>query len=579
MPRGAAERRDFLKERMRLPGGGTPLATVSGILSTRPEMIAELDRRLARLVIITTKSYQLLPNPGNREPIIVETAPGSFGNAVGLKNPGMEAGVRELAAMRKRHRMRALLNVSLSGSTPEEFVLLAKGFSGVADMLELNFSCPHAAPGYGMSIGVDPELVARYVREVRRATDLPIFPKLTPNTDAVAEVARAAVEAGADGLAAINTVGPELYIEPHSGSPILMNSHGGRGGMSGRWVHETALEKVREIRAAVGPDVPLLGMGGVDGREAVLSMTGAGADAVGLGSAFALVRPGEWEAWTEELSGGPAASGAPGSLVSVIKERQMEYRPFVIRSSGAGEGGLRRITLEGELDFEPGQFAFVWVPGVGEKPFSVALASPLTFLVRARGPMTEALCAAMPGDTIYVRGVYGQGAPLSEAPRAWILAGGTGLAVAPRLARALSERGRRVVTYMADSGAGEDESSLFSRELSQWGEYRVVPDDGEIGRAVRFFSERIEREGCAGQSAVYTIGPFPFMDAAAKAAAAAGVPSSEIHISIETPTRCGVGLCGECVCAGRLTCREGTFFRLSELEERGVTLMEYAHDN
>jgi dihydroorotate dehydrogenase (NAD+) catalytic subunit len=581
----AAGRRAFLRERFDNTGGGIGFATVSGILTTRPEMIRELDRRIPGLVMITTKSYQLLPNRGNREPIIVESAPGCYGNAVGLKNPGMDAGLKELGELREKHRMRALLNVSLSGSSPEDFVRLAEAFSAVADTLELNFSCPHAAPGYGMSIGVDPELVARYVAAVRDVTGLPVIPKLSPNVDDIGSIARAAMGAGADALAAVNTVGPELYIEPNSGKPVLMNRHGGRGGKSGLWIRETALEKVRQIRDAVGAGVPLIGMGGVGDAASAAAMRDAGADIVGIGSAFAQVMPSDWEAWFEEMGAG--TSPCSGRPVQRIEKRQMEYKPFVIASTEAGEGGLRRITLEGELDYEPGQFAFIWIPGVGEKPFSVALSSPLTFLVRSRGPMTSALCACGPGETLYVRGVYGKGAPVSDVPRAWILAGGTGLAVAPKLAESLAAAGKQIVSICAlsDSSGGDApeeaaaEAVLFRDELSACGEYEPVRDRGEIGRAVGYFSERMLREECAGESAVYTIGPFPFMNGVAERAAEAGVPASRIHISIETPTRCGAGLCGECVCAGRLTCREGTFFTLKELEERGVSLMECAHDS
>jgi dihydroorotate dehydrogenase subfamily 1 len=570
-------------EEIRRSGGFT---TVSGILSTRPEMIRELDRRIPALKIITTKSYQLAPNPGNREPVIVESAPGCFGNAVGLRNPGMEIGLKELSKLRESHAMRAKLNVSLSGNSPEEFVLLARGFSAVADSLELNFSCPHAEPGYGMSIGVEPELVTRYVRAVRQVSDLPLFPKLSPNVKDIAAPALAAMEAGADGIVAINTVGPELYIEPHSGKPILMNIHGGKGGKSGRWIFEEALEKVAALRRALGPDVLIIGMGGVEDAESVRAMRQAGADVIGIGSAFALVKPAEWEQWFDELSG---STGTTVSLSTVkkIEERQMEYRPFSIISTEDGPGGLRRITLDGSLEYESGQFVFLWIPGIGEKPFSVALPDPLTFLVRERGPMTRALCRLEAGDQLYIRGVYGEGASLADTDRAWILAGGTGIAVAPRLAMALKEKGKEVCTYLAlaDSAEAEEAPSLtplFEKELSSCGICNAVFDSGEIGRAIRLFSEQVKElseHGSGKIGSLYTIGPLPFMDAAARAAREAGMAAEHIQISIETPTRCGVGLCGECACAGKLTCREGTFFSLKELEERGVSLSECGDDH
>jgi len=296
---------------------------------------------------------------------------------------------------------------------------------------------------------------------------------------------------------------------------------------------------------------------------------------VGIGSAFAQVYPPQWRDWFDALSLQPGtqaeiepnltASDAAGVFLS--RQRQMEYKPYRIISTVDGPGGLRRISVEGELAYKPGQFAFIWIPGVGEKPFSVALSKPVTFLVRERGPMTHALCSLKEGDTLYLRGVYGQGAEIAPVPKAWIVVGGTGLAVAPKLAEALSAAGKQVTTYIAladntiaATEGSSDSSALFTQELSTAGDYRVVMDEGEIGRAVRLCAEEVSASAATAESALYTIGPFPFMDAAVKRAQNAGIPPEHIYISIETPTRCGVGLCGECACAGRLTCREGTFF-------------------
>lgn len=188
------------------------LGTVSGIFTTKPNLIQWVDENIPEIELITTKSYQVLPNPGNREPIIVEMGVGSYGNAVGLKNPGMEQGYRDLVELRKRHNLRSYLNVSLSASSIDDFILLIKKFEDVGDMLELNFSCPHAKPGYGSSIGSNPKVVREYMEALRKSTNALLLPKLTPNVDNIGEIAKAAVDAGADGIAAINTVGPEVFI-------------------------------------------------------------------------------------------------------------------------------------------------------------------------------------------------------------------------------------------------------------------------------------------------------------------------------------------------------------------------------
>lgn len=624
----------------RLSEGGLSLATVSGVLTTRPGMIAEVDRSLPAVGVITTKSYQVKANDGNPEPIIVEAGIGNFGNAVGLRNPGMEQGLQDLRQLRRDHHLRALLNVSISGSSPEEFAALAEGFGEVADLLELNLSCPHAAPGYGMSIGTDPHLVAEYVAAVRAVTDRPLFPKLTPNVADIGEIAIAAIEAGADGISAVNTVGPELYIEAHSGQPILMNQRGNRGGQSGAWIAETALRKVAEIRAAVGPAVPIIGIGGVSTGTDVKKMADAGATIVGLGSVFARVKPEHWRAFTDALleeagvspgtsapvAGSDNSDGATGAAAAVAgtevvtngaggavgagsvssvsggsddfaaarehksgsqlimplsdhylnNKRQMEYHPYQVRRNDSGGHDTVVLELEGSLEFQSSQFAFLWLPGIGEKPFSITKSKPLTFFIKNRGKVSSALCKLRAGDTVYARGVYGKRAPITDKKEVYILAGGTGIAVASKLSQELAERGSFTTVYYATS---HQDDILVPPGIEAADTLHIIPDEGVPARAVHEFQAAVQRR-CddlgAGENdcALYTIGPPDFMRRAVEAAEKAGFSSSEIYLSVETATHCGVGLCGECECGGHLTCQDGTFFTKGFFDRKGMKIAD-----
>jgi len=268
------------------------LATVSGVLSTKPQMVKYTDLYLKEIDVITTKSFQVTPNTGNREPIICEMESGSYGNSVGLRNPGMDIAYKELETLRETHTFRSILNVSVSASSIEDFITLVKKFSPIADIIELNFSCPHASSGYGSSIGCSKVISSEYMSEIRKAVgdiDSLIFPKLTPNVDNIGEIARALIASGADGLSLINTVGPEIHLSPLSNTPILQNSLGGKGGKSGTWVLDRALECVKEVRNAVGDEVPIIGMGGVSTPDGLVKMIQSGSDVVGIGSAFGKV--------------------------------------------------------------------------------------------------------------------------------------------------------------------------------------------------------------------------------------------------------------------------------------------------
>lgn len=137
-------------------------STVSGVATTKKEMISYFDREIKDIDIITTKSYQVTPNPGNREPIITEITPGSFGNSVGLRNPGMEVGYNDLSKL----KLNSVLNISVSASSAEDFITLFNKFNDIADSIELNFSCPHASAGFGASIGTDINIASEYVEKL-----------------------------------------------------------------------------------------------------------------------------------------------------------------------------------------------------------------------------------------------------------------------------------------------------------------------------------------------------------------------------------------------------------------------------
>jgi dihydroorotate dehydrogenase electron transfer subunit len=566
-----------LLRRLRTPG--LKLGTVSGVLTTRPRLIEWVDANLPEIELITSKSYQVRPNPGNREPILVEPQPGCFGNAVGLRNPGMREGLRELEALRRRRKLRCLLNVSLSADCVEDFARLARCFAGVADLLELNFSCPHARAGYGSAIGADERAVRDFVQAIRRATPAALFAKLTPNVPDIGLIARAAVEAGADGISAVNTVGPEVFREPLTGLPVLSNPNGHKGGRSGEWIREAALRAVAEVRRAVGPEVPILGMGGVaTGRDA-RALAEAGADLIGIGSALARVArqsqlPGYLRALRADALGGGREADS-----FLARGSRMQYHPYRVSEARELADDLRLLALEGSLGAQAGEFAFLFLPGVGEKPFSVARTSPLSFLVRRRGPFTRALFSLRAGQRLWVRGTYGAPAPVSPLSRACLVAGGTGLAVVPSLAAMLRERGKRVELYYGVSEAREA-SALEALGLDAPGLEGLpslcVPDSGRQGRVLEVLAAELAARGPDPARAVsfYNIGPHPFIEQAMRIEENLGASPADIFACLETLTLCGVGLCGGCECGGRLLCKEGTFVSLRYLRAAGVELSE-----
>lgn len=537
-------------------------ATVSGVLTTKEEMIRLFDEHVPSVDIITTKSFQVVPTPGNREPVICSPSPGDFGNSVGLRNPGMEEALSELKRLRGRG-LRALLNVSLAADSPENFITLVKAFDPLADLLELNFSCPHAAAGFGASIGSDKATAAEYVRRIQEAypeRKSPLIIKLTPNADDIAGIARAVIAAGADGIAAINTVGPKLYIEPDSGAPILNNKLGGKGGASGEWVKDDAIRCISAIRNAIGDDPIILGMGGVSSYEDARRMIEAGADSVGVGSALSRIMPSDYEGFFHALKTGGDTSAYLSS------GNAMEYSPHKVLTKEMHGDDVMVITVSGEVGCNPGEFVFIWVPGMGEKPFSVAVNKPLTFLIKKRGIFTSAFFGIEPGDTVYTRGLYGRPMVYEKTERALLIGGGTGAAVLPLIAEKLSADGTEMdIRVGVVRKEGKDP---LEDVLSAYGSYMSVPDDGKPGRVL----DSIVPSDLAGDTALYVVGPGKMMEKAAEKAESMGFPADRIYLSMEKNTMCGIGMCGECVCGGHLPCKEGTFFTWKTLKENGAVL-------
>ena len=551
------------------------LSSVSGVATTKTELISWFNKNVEDLDIYTTKSFQVKPNPGNREPVICETKSGDFGNSVGLRNPGMEKTLPELVQL-KASGFDKWLNVSLSADNPQDFITLVKAFDDVADSVELNFSCPHAKKGFGASIGVDIDIAGEYVEKIHNATKdrkSLLFIKLTPNVDNIGEIAKRVVDMGADGITAINTVGPDLHIDPVSNTPILQNALGGKGGKSGRWVYSKALEAIKEIRRYIPDSIPIIGMGGVWSEKECFELIEAGADAVGIGSVLGHVRQSQWPLFFSALKKGAQdlLDGRECDFSSkkyVSDERQMEYREHVVEDISFHSEDTLLLTLSGEVkDFKAGEFVFLWLPGVGEKPFSLAKTSPLTFIIKKRGAFTSYIFSSLSkGDKIYIRGPYGAEVKTPKAKKALIICGGTGEAVALPLAVELQKEGTEMSFLVGTSVKGD--KGILDKELSGFGSYKATSDNGQPGRVLSLLPEEIEKTGIDG--AYYIIGPEIFMKIASSILKDNGIPTERIMLSMERNTMCGIGLCGECSCGGHLECQWGTFMSLAFLEKEGA---------
>ena len=249
-----------------------PTVLASGVHGSSLEKILQALKVGAGAAV--TKSIGPAPRDGYPEPTLVEVE-GGLVNAAGLPNPGAERFSQQLAKLQGRGLP---IFVSVFGGNEKEFAQVVRTLDGNDFVgFELNLSCPHVS-GVGTEVGHRPDLVGKVTRAVKAATKKPVFAKLSPNTERLTEVAKAAVDAGADGLTAINTV-RAFPIDIERGGPALSN---GFGGLSGRAIGTIALRCVYELREEF--DVPIMGCGGVTTWEDAVRFFLAGADAVQLGT-------------------------------------------------------------------------------------------------------------------------------------------------------------------------------------------------------------------------------------------------------------------------------------------------------
>ena len=243
----------------------------SGILGISQSIFERLYHE--NIGAIVTKSISVKPMKGYPNPTVIPLGGGSYLNAVGLSNPGVDAFSRELS-----NNKIIPIFISLVGSSEKEFSKMVEAFDALNILgYEINLSCPHVSK-MGMEVGDDPEAVNKIVKTVRMNTNKPISVKVGVGSIDVVELARVAVDAGADIITAINTL-RAMSIDIETMMPILSNRI---GGLSGNAIKPIGIRCVYEISKKL--EVPVIGCGGVSSWKDVVEYMIAGASAVQIGS-------------------------------------------------------------------------------------------------------------------------------------------------------------------------------------------------------------------------------------------------------------------------------------------------------
>lgn len=255
----------------------TPFMTASGTAGHDVELAAYMP--MHRLGATVAKSLFHEPWPGNPPPRVHTSRSGML-NAVGLQGPGVVEWLGD--SLPRCESAGVTVIASIWGRTVDEYVRAARQLAAVGTRVaavEVNLSCPNLEGRSGI-IAHDADLSGRIIAEVVAVSHVPVWAKLSANTDRIVEVAGSVRDGGAAALTLVNTM-LGLQIDVSTGRPTLGN---GGGGLSGAAIHPIAVRAVHDVRVGV-PDIDIVGVGGITNGTDALEMMMAGASAVQVGTA------------------------------------------------------------------------------------------------------------------------------------------------------------------------------------------------------------------------------------------------------------------------------------------------------
>ena len=230
---------------------------------------------------------------------------------------------------------------------------------------------------------------------------------------------------------------------------------------------------------------------------------------------------------------------------------------FVIEKKISEGSRAKTLVLDRALKAEPGQFVMVWLPGVAEKPMSVANDDPFSLSIAARGEFSKRLLELPEGSSLFVRGPYGHGFEI-QGKKALVIAGGCGAAPMRFLAKKAVEQGVEVTFLMGARTASE----LMLKPANC--EVQIATDDGSAGFKgfVTQLAERLLEQ--RNYDCIYACGPEAMLVAIFKLCESKRIPC---QLSLERYMKCGIGICGSCVCNKYVVCRDGPVFSSEQLRE------------
>ena len=216
---------------------------------------------------------------------------------------------------------------------------------------------------------------------------------------------------------------------------------------------------------------------------------------------------------------------------------------------------VKTFIFEERIKAIPGQYLMIWLPGVGEKPFSITNPDPLTIIIARVGPFSTALHKLVLGKKLGYRGPIGRGFKI-VGEKILLVGGGYGAAPLYFLAQEAVKKKKKIFIVLGAKKKGE---LLYEKKFKKLGvKVFITTNDGSCGRkglATDIGEEIIKKEKI---DRVYSCGPEKMMDVLGKICQRLKVPC---FLSLERFMKCGgLGICGQCEINGVLVCQQGPVF-------------------
>lgn len=244
----------------------------------------------------------------------------------------------------------------------------------------------------------------------------------------------------------------------------------------------------------------------------------------------------------------------PCKILDIIVESELEHT-FVVEADGS--------------EINHGQFFEISIPKVGEVPISVSDHGEnfLAFTIRSVGKVTNELFRKRKGDTLFLRGPYGNGWPkdVFDNENLVVISGGTGLAPVRSLIKHCLNSGKfDEKNFTLISGFKNEDGIIFREDLESWRDkcrHFYTLDRGTCeGFSEGLVTKYLDNLDYKDSTKYIIVGPPIMMKVTAEALMEKGVKASDILVSFERKMSCAVGKCGNCRIDEVYVCQEGPVF-------------------